>query len=357
MDTVDLPSAVPVIYCRAVEIRMDNVTHTLFALTLARTRLGRTGRGATTALVLASNAPDIDIVTALGGSASYLTWHRGPTHGPLGILALGFLTAVCVWGVGRFVAGARAPDDARRGPRASFATLFLLGLVGVTGHILMDLPTSYGTRLLSPFSWHWFAADWMPIIDIYLLMALAAGLVFGRLSSQARRLNVAIVLVIMAANYGVRAVAHQEALMLAPRLFGPTLPSRCDPGASSEWLLDSWPQLPPSLPTSGKRCLVEVAAVPTFLSPFRWRVIAHVSDAYEVQDLNLLDGRFRTPAPPSEVLWRLTRHWPNQWTPAIAASATARTAQVFLGFSRFPSVRSSVDPDWRDDGPLDRRAV
>ena len=56
---------------------MDNVTHTLFALTLARTPLGRAGRGTTMALVLASNAPDIDIVATVGGGPSYLTWHRG----------------------------------------------------------------------------------------------------------------------------------------------------------------------------------------------------------------------------------------------------------------------------------------
>jgi hypothetical protein len=60
---------------------MDNLTHTLFGLTLARTPLGRAGRGVTTALVLASNAPDADIVMTARGNASYLQWHRGPTHG------------------------------------------------------------------------------------------------------------------------------------------------------------------------------------------------------------------------------------------------------------------------------------
>ena len=65
---------------------MDNLTHTLFALTLARTALGRAGRGTTAALVIASNAPDLDIVTTAGGAVSYLRWHRGPTHGPLGLL-------------------------------------------------------------------------------------------------------------------------------------------------------------------------------------------------------------------------------------------------------------------------------
>jgi len=43
---------------------MDNLTHTLFGLTLARTPLGRAGRGTTAALILASSAPDIDIIAA-----------------------------------------------------------------------------------------------------------------------------------------------------------------------------------------------------------------------------------------------------------------------------------------------------
>src|SRR5439155_25768262 len=77
---------------------MDNVTHTLFAATLARTPLGRAGRGTMAALVIASNAPDIDIVATAGGAESYLRWHRSLTHGPLGVVALGVVTAALVSG-------------------------------------------------------------------------------------------------------------------------------------------------------------------------------------------------------------------------------------------------------------------
>ena len=87
---------------------MDNVTHTLFALTLARTPLGRGGRGTTAALVLASNAPDIDIVATLGGSANYLAWHRGPTHGPL---------ASSAWAGGRWPGLGRETARRAEGPR------------------------------------------------------------------------------------------------------------------------------------------------------------------------------------------------------------------------------------------------
>ena len=128
---------------------MDNVTHTLFALTLARPRLGRAGRGTTTALVLASNAPDIDIVTTAGGVANYLHWHRRPTHGLPGILH-----ARCRHGRTRLErpallrrpACAHTSDERRHRAgtthvaNASFRALVLVSIVGVLLHVLMDLP-------------------------------------------------------------------------------------------------------------------------------------------------------------------------------------------------------------------------
>ena len=51
---------------------MDNLTHSLFGLTLAQTPLRRVGPGATLTLVLASNAPDSDIVREGEKGDSYL---------------------------------------------------------------------------------------------------------------------------------------------------------------------------------------------------------------------------------------------------------------------------------------------
>src|SRR5262245_43966971 len=265
---------------------MDNLTHTLFGLTLARTPLGRAGRGTTTALVIASNVPDIDIVTTLRGGASYLQWHRGPTHGPLGLVVLGLLTAVVVRGVQRFQVGVpRGPEE----PDAPFGMLVAASMTGILCHILMDFPTSYGTRLLSPFSWHWFATDLMPIVDIYLIIVLVAGLLFGAASAEARRRNVAIVFVLMAANYGVRAVAHHQAIALAPRVFGPLMPKPCDSVPDNQTLLSIWPRsISPSMPSASasSRCLIEVAAIPSFFSPFRWRLISQLSNSYDLHDVD-----------------------------------------------------------------------
>jgi membrane-bound metal-dependent hydrolase YbcI (DUF457 family) len=326
---------------------LDNLTHSLFALTLARTPLSRAGRGTTAALLVASSAPDVDIIATASGAVKYLQWHRGMTHGPLGIAGLGVLTAGLVW------AGRRMYDRRRQRPAAKtgagvehdapFGMLVAVSIIGVLLHVLMDLPTSYGMRVLSPFDWHWYGADLMPIVDIYLLMALIIGLL-GRPTPSQQRARATFVLMLMATNYGVRAVAHHQALELAPRLFGPTLPLPCDPPSSSSALIDLWPRASaPSSPPPGKRCLVEIVAMPSFTSPFTWRIIAQMSNAYEIHDINLLDQRYREPESGADVPWRLTLRYPNVWTPAVQRAATTHLGQVFLGFSRFPAARSAVD--------------
>jgi hypothetical protein len=101
----------------------------------------------------------------------------------------------------------------------------------------------------------------------------------------------------------------------------------------------------PPLRADGRRCLIEIAAMPSFTSPFKWRIIARTSNAYEMHDIDLLDERFRDPdnEDGGEVPWRLTLRYPNVWTPAVQTAATSRVGQVFLGFSRFPAARSAVD--------------
>src|SRR3954469_26009233 len=235
------------------------------------------------ALVLASNAPDVDILATAGGAVKYLEWHRGMTHGPIGIVGLGIISAALVWTGRRFYdrrrpaeRAAHAAADPTSEHDASFAMLVAVSIIGVLLHVLMDLPTSYGTRLLSPFDWHWFAVDWMPIVDIYLLVVLVIGLL-GRPTPAQKRAKAAFVLLLMATNYGVRAAAHHQALEVAPRLFGPTLPQRCDAEPQST-VIDSWPPpAKPSAPPPGKRCLVNIVAMPSFLSPFSWRIIAQMS--------------------------------------------------------------------------------
>jgi hypothetical protein len=88
---------------------------------------------------------------------------------------------------------------------------------------------------LSPFAWTWFAQDWEPILDVYLLTILAAGLWFGRSPRKAgsvsaptgRSRNAVLAMGLMMVNYGVRATAHHEAIAQAPQVFGAQLPAPC----------------------------------------------------------------------------------------------------------------------------------
>jgi hypothetical protein len=88
-----------------------------------------------------------------------------------------------------------------------------MSMLGVALHLAMDFTTSYETRLLSPFDWTWYSLDWMPTIDIYLLVALGALVLAGR-NPDSRRRAATIVLALMAANYVIRGVAHHEALAI-----------------------------------------------------------------------------------------------------------------------------------------------
>jgi hypothetical protein len=85
-----------------------------------------------------------------------------------------------------------------------------------------------------------------------------------------------------------------------------------------------------------------IAAMPTFTSPFEWRIIAQMSNSYEIHDVNLLDGRLHD-AGGDAVFWRQTIRYPNIWGDDVQRAATTHLGQVFLGFSRFPAARTARD--------------
>src|SRR5437588_5837978 len=59
---------------------MDQLTHSATGLFLSRAGLHRVTPYAGVILMLAANAPDIDIVSAVGGPLTYLHYHRYLTH-------------------------------------------------------------------------------------------------------------------------------------------------------------------------------------------------------------------------------------------------------------------------------------
>jgi hypothetical protein len=109
-------------------------------------------------------------------------------------------------------------------------------------------------------------------------------------------------------------------------------------------LVDYWPIHGPLSETDG-RCLLEIAALPTFTSPFQWRLVAQLSNAYETRDVDLLGLALRPPAAAPEAPWRLVQRLPNRWTLAALQAARSETARIFLGFSRFPAAQTAADSE------------
>lgn len=290
---------------------MDNLTHSLFALTLANAGVGRRDPGATATLLLSSNAPDIDIVTAFtGGAVKYLAEHRGPSHGPIGLLALAALTAAFV----------RLCQRREQAEHTSLVRLGAIALLGVICHVLMDYPTAYFTRLLDPVTTGWYGVDWLPIIDVYLLAVLFLGFVAAAIRPQQRVRFAAIALFLMLANYGLRATLHAVAL-------GDVRQTDVASAFRRKVAMD--------------RPLVDAAAIPTFFSPFRWRIIRRYADGYELSEIDLLKGAPRSQAPKTgNPAWVPAEE--NDWT---ARARQSETARVFLDFSRFPAARTFSRPD------------
>ncbi len=185
---------------------MDNLTHTLTGVALARLGLDKRVPGATLTLALASNLPDIDLVSALGGNVAYLEHHRALTHAfpasPFLAASLAFLLS-------------RGPTSVR-----PFLPTFFLAWLGVCLHIVFDLWTSYGTRALLPFDAGWYSWDWMFIIDPALLLLLVVAC-FGPRWFRNRRITGWAMAGVLA-YIALRAQAQSLAYGQARRLVGPS---------------------------------------------------------------------------------------------------------------------------------------
>jgi inner membrane protein len=152
---------------------MDPVTHSLTGAALSRAGLNRSTPLATATLVIAANAPDIDIVTAAWGSYGSLALRRGITHGPVALLLLPLLVTGAVLLYDRLRRLRRRPDA----PPARPLPVLALATLGVLTHPALDWLNTYGIRLLMPFSDRWFYGDSLFIIDPWVWLMLAAPLV------------------------------------------------------------------------------------------------------------------------------------------------------------------------------------
>jgi inner membrane protein len=277
---------------------MDPLTHTATGLFLSRIGLKRWTPLATPILLLAANAPDIDIVTSAGGSLSYLHYHRHITHSILAMPVMAIGTVALVWLFGR-----------KHGIR--WAGAFFAALIAVATHLLLDLTNTYGVRLYLPFSARWLRLDIANVFDLWIwaafLLCIAAPFLGRLVGSEIASRNtreplhgrgfawVALIFLLLY-NCG-RGVLHGRAIgELQSRIYDDSAPLR-------------------------------TLAVPGPANPWRWKGVVETADFFAVDDVDLL-GEFdpthatvyRKPAP----------------EPVIDAAARLPAFQEFLRFSQFP---------------------
>lgn len=287
---------------------MDNLTHTLTGLMLARAGLVKPDqRGGALALMLAANAPDMDVFwSGLPGSLRYFEHHRGIAHS----LLLSPLIALVPLLLARLI------RHASLGWRIYFACW-----IGVLSHLALDLTNVYGVRLLLPFSSRWFRLDTTDIIDpwiwLILLVALAAPALAGLVSSEIRGRKFAgpkfawawVALIALLGYDSFRFAAHGRAIAeMRARVYSD------DP---------------------------HFAALPRGIDPLHWRGVVITPDFVLTTDMNLTEDY------DPEAFGHID--YPAQQSPAIDA---AKSTPVFQTMQKFEQL-----PFWKDSPVGDGRLV
>lgn len=151
---------------------MDNLTHSLVGLMMARVGIDRKIAQAAPIMILAANAPDVDAIF-IYNPEKYLEYHRGYCHALACAPAMALLPLALVWLFTR--------------QRFTLAA-YLFSILGVLSHLLLDWTNIYGIRMLLPFSSRWLHLDTTDVVDPWiwaiLLLAVAAPAFVRMVSSE-----------------------------------------------------------------------------------------------------------------------------------------------------------------------------
>src|SRR5580765_6509721 len=149
---------------------MDNLTHSLVGLTIAKAGLERLSPYATTVCVVSANIADADFAyLVFGDSWTWLNHHRGITHSIVGTVAIGLLIPMLACAIERLVG-----VISHRRSRIRFGGLLMASMIAAATHPFLDWTNNYGIRPLLPWSGQWFYGDLVYIVDPYIWLLLGA---------------------------------------------------------------------------------------------------------------------------------------------------------------------------------------
>jgi inner membrane protein len=286
---------------------LEPVTHFLTGACISRAGLNRTTGLATLTLVLATEAPDLDVLYYFGGSVTVFAHHRGFTHTFLGAPVVAALVVAGVFGLYRILC--LRDWKPRLAPR--WGLLYVYALLGALVHILQDFTNNYGVRPLAPWNPRWYSWDIVSIIDPVMLAALILGLAVpavltlikeevGAGKPQFRGRGGAIfALLCLAAAILVRDIEHRRALAALNSI------------------------------TYREEDPLRAGAYPYALNPFLWSGVVETRDFFEVLPLESLSGQV-DPQNQARVRFK------PQETPITLAAKKSRLGRVYLDWARYP---------------------
>jgi inner membrane protein len=288
---------------------MDTTTHALSGYIMARAGLNEsTGKWGSIAAVAAAIFPDLDLILAAFGPELAVEHHRSLTNSIFLVVPLSLFFAWLFVKISKI---------------NRYWSFFWVWLTVLLAHTFLDLATSYGTMILSPFWDTRLALDWLFIVDPYLVGVFLLPLIFsfflGRKKMALARLSLG-----MAALYiGLCAWNHARALSLAEDFAR-------ERGLS----------------------VVRMAALPQPFSPFNWgntimtedriyrgtvSLLAENGRPRKGNPAGLLD-RFRSPnRPAAQIRYEEIRRFDD--SPWVKKAVRFEGAKRFFWFARFPVVR------------------
>lgn len=333
-------------------VGMDPITHTMVGAMLGETGVRRYTPLASVTLMLAANAPDIDILAQVGGPYVGLAWRRGLTHGIPALVLLPFVVLGVVLALHKLIRW-REPSTP---PIRAWPTL-LLAFIGVLTHPVLDWMNTYGMRWLMPMDGRWFYGDALFIIDPWLWLGLGGTLfllhsrrlsgimVWAALGGSMSFLVLALPLVPLGGKIAwvVGLLSFVVArVFFADALGGEWLARRIVAVASIYIVLmvgadlSARSQVRAALAAEGNHGVSDVMVGPAPANPFAGSIIASTGHAYRL-------GTFHWLRSPRVILDGTLPK--GSWSPPIEAAVRTRDARNFLTWSRFPFYRVEELPD------------
>ena len=343
---------------------MDNLTHSLVGLTVARAGLERLSPGASVLCVIAANSPDCDVATALFGDRwTVLQHHRGITHSIAGVVVLALLVPLIFYGVDRL--WARFRDHP---PRVNLRGLMIASFIASATHPLLDWTNNYGIRFFLPWSGKWWYGDLVFIVDPYLWLIfggasflLSAKTKGGKLiwALLAAALTFAIVFSPRAGDFSnppfvagiwIAAIVILIGLFVigAGRRWGNKITFAGIALALVYWCMLAFAHshalvkgqmIAADLVVPNRETISRLAAMPTLADPLHWDCVFETDRATYRFRLSLL-GFSNSPSS------RVVRYEKpaGELAEVMESVSQQRPARVFLGFARFP-VAQLADPN------------